>query len=141
MPQFEAEILKVQDMAEACRLHAGNAMWSTQEALGSQAAAHESALAAVLSAAWRSGADTQLAGPSSHTCTAQFTPGLQVQIELLNPQMKEINNTLQTAINSVAEMATDSLRLWAREFRTWKIHFLGKPGHPKVEVRDWVTCT
>ena len=43
---FEAEVLNLQDMAEACRLHAGNAMRSAQEALGSKTAAHENAVAA-----------------------------------------------------------------------------------------------
>ena len=67
MPHLEAEIRKVQDMAEACRWHAGNAMRSAQEALGSQTAAHENAVAAAQAAAGMSRVDTQVAGPSSHT--------------------------------------------------------------------------
>ena len=76
VPHWEAEIRQVQDMAEACRLHATNAMQSAQEASGSQTAAHENAAAAPEAAAGMSRVDTQVAGPSSHTCTAQFTPEL-----------------------------------------------------------------
>ena len=98
MPHFEAEILKVQDRADTCRLHDRSAMRSAHEALGSQTAAHKNAVAAVQAAARMARVDTQVAGPSSQTCTAQCTPELQLQIEPLNPQMKEISNALQLAI-------------------------------------------
>ena len=51
--------------------------------------------------------DTQVAGPSSHTCTAQFIAEVQVPIELFYHQMKEMNNALQLEINNVADIATD----------------------------------
>ena len=131
VPHLEAEIRKVQDMAEACRLHAGNAMRSAQEALGSQTAAHENAVAAAQAAAGMSRVDTQVAGPSSHTCTAQFTPELQVQIELLNPQMKEMNNALQLAINNVADMATDKFASVSARVQDFEDSLLGKLGSPE----------
>ena len=131
VPHLEAEIRKVQDMAEACRLHAGNAMRSAQEALGSQTTAHENAVAAAQAAAGMSRVDTQVAGPSSHTCTAQFTPELQVQIELLNPQMKEMNNALQLAINNVADMATDKFASVSARVQDFEDSLLGKLGSPE----------
>ena len=131
LPHLEAEICKVRDMAEACRLHAGNAMQSAQEALGSQTAAHENAVAAGQAAAGMSRVDTQVAGRSSHTCTAHLTPELQVQIELLNPQMKEMNNALQLAINNVADMATDKFASVSARVQDFEDSLLGKLGSPK----------
>ena len=128
VPHLEAEIRKVQDMAQACRLHAGNAMRSAQEALGSQTAAHENAVPAAQAAAVMSRVDTQVAGPSSNTCTAQFTPELQVQIEVLNPQMKEMNNALQLAINDVADMATDKFLSVSARVQDFEDSLLGKLG-------------
>ena len=128
VPHLEAEIRKVQDMAEACRLHAGNVMRSAQEALGSQTAAHENVLAAAEAAAGTSRVDTQVAGPSSHTCTALFTPELQVQIELLNPQMKEMNNALQLAINNVADMATNKFASVSKRVQDFEDSLLRKLG-------------
>ena len=131
LPHLDAAIRKVCDIAVACRLHAGNAKRSAQEALGSQTAAHENAVAPAAAAARMSRVDTQVAGLSSHTCTAQFTPELQVQIQLLNPQMNELNNALQLAINNVAYMATDKFASVSRRLQDSEDSLLGTLGSPE----------
>ena len=119
MPHAEAEIRKVQDMTEACRLHAGNAMRSAQEALRSQTAAHEKAVAAAQAAAGISRVDTQVAG-LHHT-----------HVRHNSLQSCRMNSALQLAINNVADMATDKFAYVSARVQDFEDSLLEKLGSPE----------
>ena len=70
--------------------------------------------------------DTQVAGRSSHTCTAQCTAEVQVPFELFHPKILQMNNALQLAINNVADMATDKFASVNARVQDFEDSLLGK---------------